>query len=73
MRTKLKRIHKKPACESCGQPIPRSEPDITLEHLEAPGKRYFHERCALDACRAVVKGKPGVWQLTHRHVDAEAN
>jgi len=68
-----RRRNKAPRCTSCGGRIPKSEPDVTLEHAKVPGKLYFHERCALDAYKAVVGGEPLVWLLTHRHVDAEAN
>jgi hypothetical protein len=30
---KLKRVRKRPRCVSCKQPIPCSEPDVTLERL----------------------------------------
>jgi len=72
-RAAARRRQKAPRCTSCGERIPRSEPDVTLEHFEAPGKLYFHERCALDAYKAVVGGAPRVWQLTHRHITPEAN
>ena len=72
-RAATRRRSKAPRCTTCGERIPRSEPDVTLTHLEAPGKLYFHERCALDACKVLVKGAPGVWLLTHRHIDPEAN
>ncbi len=74
MRTKLKRVRKKQRhCVACEQPIPRSEPDAILEDLEASGKLYFHERCALDAYKAVVAGEPSARVLTHRHINPEAN
>ena len=72
-RAAQRRRSKAPRCTSCGDRIPRSEPDVTLEHLEAAGKLHFHERCALDAYKAVAGGEPRAWLLTHRHVDAEAN
>ena len=72
-RAAARRRSKGPRCTTCGERIPRSEPDVTLEHATAPGKLYFHERCALDACKVLVKGKPRTWLLTHRPVDAEAN
>jgi hypothetical protein len=64
---------KLPRCTSCEKPIPRSEPDVILESLTVGGHLVFHERCALDACMAVIGGEPGAWRLIHRHVDAEAN
>ncbi len=72
-RAAQRRRNKGPRCASCGRCIPRSEPDVTLTHHEAAGVLHFHERCAPDAYKAAVKGKPGVWQLTHRHIDPEAN
>jgi hypothetical protein len=72
-RAAQRRKRRPPRCTSCGERIPRSEPDVSLEHHEAPGKLYFHERCALDACTALVRGSPGVWMLTHRHINPEAN
>ena len=68
-----RRRKNQPRCTTCSERISRSEPDVTLEHFEAPGKLYFHERCALDACIAVAGGGGGVWMLTHRHIDPEAN
>jgi hypothetical protein len=68
-----RRRRKQPRCTTCGERITRSESDVTLEHHEAPEKLYFHERCALDACTALVNGGPDVWMLTHRPVDESLN
>jgi hypothetical protein len=68
-----RRRKKQPCCTTCGQRISRSEPDVTLEHARAPGKLAFHERCALDAYKAVVGGEPSAWLLTHRHIDERIN
>jgi hypothetical protein len=55
----LRRRKKLPRCISCEKPILRSEPDVILESLTVGGRLMFHERCALDACMAVVGGEPG--------------
>jgi len=68
-----RRRHKQPRCTSCGGHIPRSEPDVILQNTEVAGRLMFHERCALPAFQALVRGDPGVWSATARHVDAEAN
>ncbi len=71
-----RRSKKRRRCISCGQHIPHSEPDVTLERLggqNAGGQLHFHERCALDAYKAVVGGDPHAWRLTHRHINPEAN
>jgi len=72
-RAAARRREKAPRCTTCGQRIPRSEPDVILEHAEKAGRLYFHQRCALDAYRALVAGKPGVWIATARHVDETLN
>ena len=73
MRTKLRRRKKPPRCTSCEKPIPRSEPDVILEHYTAPGRLMFHEWCALDAYKALVSGKSYTWRITHRHINPKAN
>jgi hypothetical protein len=72
-RAAARRRQRQPRCTFCGGRIPRSEPDVILEHAEAPGRLAFHLRCALPAFRVLVAGKPGVWVATARHVDAKAN
>ena len=72
-RANRRRRKKPPKCVSCSKPIPRSEPDVTLENLNIGGRLYFHERCALDAYKALVGGEPGVWRITHRHIDERMN
>jgi hypothetical protein len=69
-----RRRRKLPKCVHCEKPIPRSEPDVTLERLgSAGGSLMFHERCGLDAYKALIGGESGAWRVVHRHIDAEAN
>ena len=72
-RTAERKNRKRPRCTSCGERIPRSEPDVTLQHATASGRLMFYERCALDAYKAVVAGEPSAWVLTHRHIDERMN
>ena len=73
MKSKLRRRKKLPKCITCEKPIPRSEPDVILQHPRLRGQLYFHKRCALDAYKALIAGKPHSWRITHRHIDPEAN
>ena len=67
-----RRKRKLPRCTSCGERIPRSEPDVILHRVDGTGQGYYHQRCQ-GAAYIMPMIEPGVWILTHRHVEAEAN
>jgi hypothetical protein len=76
-RTNQRRLQKpgEPRCTICGQRVLPQEPAFELEHRTANGRLHFHERerCGVPAFEVLVAGDPGVWTLTHRYRDADAN
>ncbi len=59
-------------CSSCKQKIARSEPDLILRDADDDKVRYYHVGCGSDAVAKVAQ-RPGVYFLTHRFIDEEAN
>jgi hypothetical protein len=59
-------------CASCKRKITRSEPDLVLRDDTTARVLYYHVGCGAAAV-AKVSQRPGVYFLTHRYIEAEAN
>jgi hypothetical protein len=59
-------------CAWCKKRIARSEPDLILRDDTTAKVRYYHVGCGADAVAKVAQN-PGLYFLTHRYIEAEAN
>ncbi len=63
---------KRSTCASCRKKIARSEPDLVLRDDATGAVGYYHIGCGAEAVAKVAQ-RPGVYFLTHRFIDEEAN
>jgi hypothetical protein len=60
-------------CAKCKRKIRDYHPDVILEDLGTGTRRYYHSLCAAAAYALAASSAPGVYVLTHRYVEPEAN